>query len=111
MNIRSAIQSACMFGIVIGIGLQTEMFLQRPMTPATAGGRMPQIPPQRRVEVMEGLRPGEYMAIALDNIESDDTRDPEILEKLAARATRITLGDGARIEVQLRRLKLADVTR
>lgn len=89
---------------------QTELFFPRPMPAAGAGARTPMMP-QRRVEVMEGLRPGEYLAIALDNIEYDDTRDPGILEKLAAGATKVTLGDGASIEVPLRRLKLADVIR
>lgn len=66
--------------------------------------------PDRR-EVIEGLRPGEYLAIAVDNIEYDDARDAAILEKLAAGATKVTLGDGASIEVPLRRLKLSDIIR
>ena len=60
---------------------------------------------------MGGLRPGDYLAIAVDNIESEDTRDTNTLEKLAAAATKVTLGDGASIEVPLRRVKLADVLR
>ena len=61
--------------------------------------------------MMTGVRPGEYLAIALDNIEADDIRSPEVLEKLAAKATKITVGDAASIEAPLRRLKLADVIR
>jgi hypothetical protein len=90
---------------------QTEMLsIQRPMPASAAGVGTPMMPPQRR-EVIEGLRPGEYLAIAVDNIEYEDTRDPAILEKLAAGATRVTLGDGASIEVPLRRLRLADLIR
>jgi hypothetical protein len=72
---------------------------------------MPAMPAQPGREVMAGLRPGEYLAIAVDNIEYDDTRDPEILAKLAAAATRVTLADGASIEIPLRRVQLADVLR
>jgi hypothetical protein len=90
---------------------QTEMLSVRPPMPASgAGAGTPMVPPQRR-EAIEGLRPGEYLAIAVDNIEYEDTRDPAVLEKLAAGATRVTLGDGASIEVPLRRLKLADLIR
>jgi hypothetical protein len=69
------------------------------------------IPADRRRQVIEGLRPGEYLAIAVDNIEFEDARDAAILEKLAAGATKVTLGDGASIEVPLRRLKLSDIIR
>lgn len=74
------------------------------------------VPPQTemsppRPETIAGLRPGEYLAIALDNIEFDDSRSPDILEKLAERATRITVIEGATIEASLRRFKLTDIVR
>jgi hypothetical protein len=78
-------------------------------SPPTA--RAPILPTQRRGETMEGLRPGEYVVIAVDNIESEDTRDSGVLEKLAANGTRITLKDGDSIEVPLRRLSLANLLR
>jgi hypothetical protein len=89
---------------------QVETMLEGRGMPA-AGARAPTMPAQRRGETIAGLRPGEYLAIALDNIEYEDTRDQGVLEKLAASATRVTLGDGASIEVPLLRLKLADVVR
>jgi hypothetical protein len=67
--------------------------------------------PQPRRELMTGLRPGEYLAIALDNIEYEEMRDPAVLEKLAGAATRIVLRDDARLEVPLRRVKLSDAIR
>jgi protocatechuate 3,4-dioxygenase beta subunit len=81
-----------------------------PAPGATPAARAPVIPQPRR-EVMVGLRSGEYLAIALDNIEYDEMRDPTVLEKLAAAATRVTLGDRSPVEVPLRRVKLADVLR
>jgi hypothetical protein len=88
---------------------QAEMMsMPRPLpTPGTIRPTMP----QPRGEVMGRLPPGDYLAIALDNIEYEDTRDPNTLEKLAAVATKVTLGDGASLEVPLRRFKLADVVR
>lgn len=88
---------------------QAEMLsMQRPIpAPGTATPTMP----QPRPEVIGRLPPGDYLAIALDNIEYEDTRDPNTLEKLAAVATKVTLGDGASLEVPLRRFKLADVVR
>jgi hypothetical protein len=60
---------------------------------------------------MPGLRPGEYLAIAVDNMEYEDMRDPAVLKKLAPVASPLTLGDGVTIEVPLRRVNFADVMR
>jgi len=81
---------------------QTQSPATRPAAPAGA--------PARR-EVIGGLRPGEYLAIAVDNIESEEYSDPGVLEKLAPSATKITLADGATVEVPLRRVRLADLIR
>jgi hypothetical protein len=82
-------------------------------TPAPAGvptARAPAMPPPRR-EAMSGIRPGEYFAIAVDNMEYEDMRDPAVLKKLAEVASPFTLGDGVTIEVPLRRVNFADVMR
>jgi hypothetical protein len=76
----------------------------------TAPGGQPQIGmPRPRREALSGLRPGEYLVVAVDDIAYDDTRDPGVLERLASRATRVTLGDGATVDVPLRRFTLADL--
>jgi hypothetical protein len=47
----------------------------------------------------------------LENIEADEAFNPDVLEKLAGRATRITVADGASMEVPLRRIKVVDIVR
>ena len=55
-----------------------------------------------------GVPPGDYFAIAVDDMEPDMVRDPDSLERLARGATRVTLTEGAKIDLSLRRMKLAD---
>ena len=62
-------------------------------------------------ERITGLPAGEYYAIALDDIEGEDTLDPAVLERLTSSAIRVTLTDEGPIEVPLRRFNLADVMR
>jgi hypothetical protein len=62
-------------------------------------------------ERISGLPAGEYYVIALDDIETEDTQDPAVLERLTSSAIRVTLTDEAPIEVPLRRFNLADVMR
>jgi hypothetical protein len=76
---------------------------------ATASGRG-SLPPQVGREMIPGLMPGEYYAIALDDIESDASRDPAVLERLAAAAARVTLSEGP-ADVNLSRVRLNDVIR
>ncbi|OFW03548.1 MAG: hypothetical protein A3H96_20140 [Acidobacteria bacterium RIFCSPLOWO2_02_FULL_67_36] len=42
----------------------------------------------------QSVRPGDYLVIALDYVESWQWSDPEFLESLRDRATRLTLGEG-----------------
>jgi Carboxypeptidase regulatory-like domain len=58
-----------------------------------------------------GLPMGEYYIVAVDDIESEDARDPAILERLIPSALRVTLTDTAKTEVDLRRVMLSDVIR
>ncbi len=57
------------------------------------------------------MPPGDYYAIAFDDMDPEDTMDPAILDKLIPSATRITLTDGERQEVPLRRFIFSDVIR
>jgi hypothetical protein len=58
-----------------------------------------------------GLSMGEYYIVAVDDIETEDARDPAILERLIPSALRVTLTDTAKTEVDLRRVMLANVIR
>jgi hypothetical protein len=55
-----------------------------------------------RPEMLTGLPPGDYFAVALPDIDPEDTRDPAVLERLARHAERITLAEGTRVEAVLR---------
>jgi hypothetical protein len=62
-------------------------------------------------ERITGLAAGEYYVIALDDIETEDTLDPAVLERLTSSAIRVTLTDEGPIEVPLRRFNFAEVMR
>jgi hypothetical protein len=49
-----------------------------------------------------GLPPFRYVAIAIDSLEPGEERDPELLERLRPRGTRVTLGEGESRTVDLR---------
>lgn len=59
----------------------------------------------QRPESIAGLPAGEYYAIAVEDLESDDARDADTLERLAAEATRVTLTDRGPVSIDLRRRK------
>ena len=60
-----------------------------------------------RREVVAGMPAGDYYAIALDDLDVEGVRDPELLEQLSRGATRITLADNVPTELNLRRIALA----
>ena len=60
---------------------------------------------------MVALAPGEYYVIAVDDIDTEDTQDPAVLERLTSSAIRVVVTDEAPIEVPLRRFNFADVIR
>ena len=68
-------------------------------------------PPMARRESLTGVPPGEYYAAAVDDMDPEDPNDPEVLERLASSALRVTVSEGVSQEVALRRVKLADVMR
>ena len=73
---------------------------------ASAPGPTRMIAPRR--EEMVGLRPGEYYAVAVDDLEPDDYRDPTVLERMRSSAVRVTVVEGA-VDVPLRRISFADL--
>jgi hypothetical protein len=58
-----------------------------------------------------GLPAGDYYLIAVDDIEYIATHDPAVLQKLALKATRVTIPERDLIEVALQRYLLSDVIR
>jgi hypothetical protein len=73
--------------------------------PAAAPGSQPAAV---RPDVMT-LPPGEYFAVAIDDVDRDGWRDVDFLQQLSRAALRVTLDEGTTRELNLRRLKLADV--
>jgi hypothetical protein len=60
---------------------------------------------------MTSLPPGDYYAIAVDDMDPEDTLDPAILDKLIPSATRVTLSDDGPAEITLRRFEFRDIIR
>jgi hypothetical protein len=56
-----------------------------------------------------GLPAGDYYLIAVDDIEYTATHDPAVLQKLALKATRVTIPDRDLIDVPLSQYLLSDV--
>jgi hypothetical protein len=63
------------------------------------------------LERLTGLSPGEYFAIAVDDIDAEAWQDPGVLEKLTSSAVRVVVSDDGPLELPLRRVKLGDVIR
>ena len=61
--------------------------------------------PAERRDLVAGLPQGEYFVVALTDIAPDDTRDPSILERLAAAATRVSLTTDRAADISLRRVE------
>jgi uncharacterized protein (DUF2141 family) len=57
-----------------------------------------------------GLPAGDYYVVALDDIDGESVRDPDLLEQLSRGASRVTLNEAMPAQVSLRRVKLASVT-
>jgi hypothetical protein len=77
-----------------------EMMQQ--MTTVIGAGRGGLPPPSSR-EMIAGLTPGDYYAIALDDIDADAARDPAVLERLASSASRVTVSEGPTDLILIRR--------
>jgi hypothetical protein len=73
----------------------------RPGGPQTATPMMPPVRPQ----TLGALAPGEYYVVAVDDIETEDVRDTDVLERLIPSAVRVMVAEGSTTEVALRRVK------
>jgi hypothetical protein len=67
--------------------------------PITAPGGM-----NPRKEMFTNMPAGDYYILALDDIDAESARDPEMLEQLSRGATRVRLVEGVPADVNLRRL-------
>jgi len=56
-----------------------------------------------------GMPAGDYYVVALDDIDGESVRDPDLLEQLSRGASRVTLNEAMPTQVSLRRVKLASV--
>ena len=57
------------------------------------------------------ITPGEYFVIAIDDIGYEEMRAPAVLERLSVHAMRVTVTEGAKVEVPLRRFAISDLLR
>ena len=62
-----------------------------------------------RPDTIMGMPAGEYYAVAIDDIDGESMRDPDVLDQLSRVATRVTLIEGSPAQLSLRRVKLASV--
>jgi hypothetical protein len=68
-----------------------------------------QMPSTQRIQSIQTLGPGDYYAIAIDDIAGEDSRDPSILARLIPSATRVTINEVPDTQISVRRQKLADL--
>ena len=54
---------------------------------------------------IEAVRPGDYLAVAVENVESWQLQDPEYLATLRDRATRVTVQEGQPVQLMLKLAK------
>jgi hypothetical protein len=83
-------------------------FVPPPDPPAPPSGTAyPSAPATHRRDTIKGMPPGEYYAIAVDDLEIDGFRSAEFLEQVSTGATRVALAEGVPVPLSLRRLTLA----
>jgi hypothetical protein len=83
-------------GVSVGVGASATLTAS---SPGSTGLR----------NIVRDLPPGDYLAVAVDDIAMEAVRDPTLLEQLARAATRLSLVDGSPVEAAVRRVKLADL--
>jgi hypothetical protein len=71
--------------------------------PGFGGSMMP------RREEMQGVPPGQYYVVAVDDLEPEDFRDPAVLERLRGSGAKVTISEGGSVDVPLRRVSFAAV--
>ena len=68
-------------------------------------------PDQAGAFKFSNLPPARYLVVALDYLEEGASDDPEFLESLRPKATRVTLGDGETVALQLKLTRLDGLPR
>jgi hypothetical protein len=87
-------------GVVGGLSAGAVSFATSGPPFTTPGGMDP------RKEMFANMPAGDYYIVALDDIDAESARDPELLEQLSRGATRVRLVEGVPADVNLRRLTL-----
>jgi Carboxypeptidase regulatory-like domain len=78
-----------------------------PTTPLRGSVDVRAAPTSERRDSIVNIPPGDYYVVAVSDIAADDSRDPAVLERLAAGATRLTVSyERSPVEVTLRRTDL-----
>ena len=88
---------------------RSELMGVRPAS-ANAGVTAGMMPSQPQTPRMTNLALGDYYAIAVDDMDPEDTQDPAVLEKLIPSAVRFTMTE-APVEVPLRKVTFAEAVR
>jgi hypothetical protein len=68
------------------------------------------MPSQPQTTRLTNIALGDYYAIAVDDMDPEDTQDPAVLEKLISSAVRFTMTE-APVEVPLRKITFAEIVR
>jgi hypothetical protein len=68
------------------------------------------MPMQSSTTRVTNMAMGDYYAIAVDDMDPEDTQDPAVLEKLIPSAVRFTMTESP-VEVPLRKVTFAEVVR
>jgi hypothetical protein len=91
-----------------------RLYIPQPPLPAripapTRGSADLRAAPTERRDLIAGLPAGDYYVVALADIAAEDSRDPGMLERLAAGATRVSVTmDRSPLDVRLHRVELRD---
>jgi Carboxypeptidase regulatory-like domain len=82
-----------------------RLYVPPPVTAPVTMNAAPALaaPPPRSRDVVAALPPGDYYVVAVEDLPSESSRDPALLESLVNGATRITLTDRAPVHLTLRR--------
>jgi hypothetical protein len=78
-------------------------------TPPTIGGCLAGYRPHRRASKanfrIQGLPPGNYLAVALPSVQGTEWQDPEFLQQYLGVATRVSLAEGETKTVSLKLIR------
>ncbi len=90
------------FSVIGGVAGSTFTTSATTVVPSSGGSAA-------KPDTLVGMPAGEYYVVALDDIDGESLRDPDLLEQLSRGASRVTLNEAMPTQVSLRRVKLASV--